>query len=52
MPKKFSGQAVAVATGLPASPQPSEGGWLVDERAKSFVTVGRPTGPWLQLNDA
>jgi len=49
MPKKISGQAVAVAIGSPASPEPGEGGWPVDGRAKSFVMVGRPTEPWLQL---
>src|SRR6266436_9737434 len=38
--------AFSVATGLPASPQPSEGGWPV--RPTSSLVEERLTEPWLQ----
>jgi hypothetical protein len=40
MLKKFSGQAVAVATGL----------WPVELKVQiAFPMTGRPAGPWLQV---
>jgi hypothetical protein len=50
MPKKFSGQAVALATGSTQDESVDrEDLWPVSDLPEEFGKIGRPTGPWLQL---